>query len=229
MSASWENSAVAVGLSSVQSFSCVWLLATHRLQHTRPPCPSPTPGVYSNSCLLSWWCHTTISSSIVPFSQLQSFPVSGSFPVSQLFTSGSQNTGALASASVLPMNIQDWFPLGLAGLISLLSNGLWRVFSNTTVWKHQFFIAEPCLWSNPHICTWLLWFFSLFYIIWVILSVLILSISWTFFFLPWLYHVYLWQIHFDIWQNQYNIVQFKNKIKFKKFVCVAYKALCQLL
>ena len=205
-------------------------LQTHELQHARLPCPSLAPRVCSNSGSLSRWCQPTISSSVALFFFCPpSFPASEFFLTSQLFTSGSQNTGALASASVLPMNIQDWFPLGLAGLISLLSNGLWRVFSNTTVWKHQFFIAEPCLWSNPHICTWLLWFFSLFYIIWVILSVLILSISWTFFFLPWLYHVYLWQIHFDIWQNQYNIVQFKNKIKFKKFVCVAYKALCQLL
>ena len=109
-------------------------LRPHGLQHTRPPCPSPTPGVYSNSCPLSRWCHPTISSSVVPFSScLQSFPVSGSFPISQLLASGGQSIGASASASVLPMNIQDWFPLGWTGLISLKSKGLSRVFSSTTV------------------------------------------------------------------------------------------------
>ena len=109
----------------------------HGLQHARLPCPSSTPGVYSNSLSLSWWCHPTISSSVVPFpSHLQSFPASGSFPMSQLFTSGGQRIGASASASVLPMNIQGWFPLGLTGLISLLSKGLSGVFSGTTVWKH---------------------------------------------------------------------------------------------
>ena len=110
-------------------------LQPHGLQHTRPPCPSPTPRDYSNSCPLSWWCHPTISSSVVPFSsRLQSFPASGSFLMSQLFTSGGQSIGA--SASVLPMNIQDWFPLGWTGWISLQSKGLSRVFSNTTVQKH---------------------------------------------------------------------------------------------
>ena len=119
-------------------------------------CLLPTPGVYSNSCLLSRWCHLTISSSVIPFSScLQSFPTSGSFPMSQLFASGGQRIGASASASVLPMNIQGWFLLGLTGLISLLSKGLSRVFSNTTVQKHQFFGTHP-LWSNSHICTWLL-------------------------------------------------------------------------
>ena len=104
------------------------------LQHTRPPCPSPTPGVYSNSCPLSWWCHSTISFSVVPFSSsLQSLPASGSFPMSQFFTSGSQNIGVSVSASVLPMNIQAWFPLGWTGWISLQSKGLSRVFSNTTI------------------------------------------------------------------------------------------------
>ena len=126
-------------------------LPPHRLQHTRPPCPSPNPGVYSNSCSLSRVCHPTISSSVVPFSSwLQSFPASGSFPVSQFFTSGSQSIGVSASAPVLPMNIQGWFPLGLTGLISLQSKGLTRVFSNNTVQKHQFFGAQLSLYSNSH-------------------------------------------------------------------------------
>ena len=102
----------------------------HGLQHARPPCPSPTPGVYSNSCPLSWWCHPTTSFSVVPFSScLQSFPTSGSFPESQFFPSDGQSIGV--SASVLPMNIQDWFPLGWTGSLSLQSKGLSRVFSNT--------------------------------------------------------------------------------------------------
>ena len=121
------------------------------LQHTRPPCPSPLPGVHPSSCPLNWWWHPTISSSAsLSYSCLQSFPASGSFPVSQLFSSGDQSIGALASASVLPMSIQNWFPLGLAGLISLQSKGLSKVFSNTTVQKHQFFSAQPSLWSNSH-------------------------------------------------------------------------------
>ena len=112
----------------------------HGLQHARPPCPSPTSGAYPNSCPLSRWCHPTISSSTVPFcSHPQSFPASGSFQMSQ-FTSGSQNNGV--SASVLPMNIQDWSPLGWTGWISLQSKGLSRVFSNKTVQKHQFFIKS---------------------------------------------------------------------------------------
>ena len=127
--------------SSVQ-FSCSVMsnsLRLHGLQHSRPPCPSPTPGVYSNSCPLSQWCHPTISSSVVPFSScLQSFPASGSFPMSQFFTSGGQSIGVSASTSVLPMNIQDWFTLEWTGWISLQSKGLSRVFSNTTVQKHQF-------------------------------------------------------------------------------------------
>ena len=125
-----------IEFSSVQfSHSVVFdSLWPHGLQHTRPPCPSPTPGVFSNSCPLSWWCHTTISSSVIPFSScLQSFPASGSFPMSQFFASGGQSIGGSASASVLPMNIQDWFPLGWTGWISLVSKGLSRVFSNTTV------------------------------------------------------------------------------------------------
>ena len=118
-------------------------LRPHGLQHARPPCPSPTPGACSNSCPLSWWCHPTISSSVIPFSsRLQSFPESGSFPVNQFFTSGGQSIGISASASILAMNIQDWFSLGLTGLISLQSKGLSRVFSNTTVQKHQFFSAK---------------------------------------------------------------------------------------
>ena len=128
---------------SVQSLSRVWLFATHGLQHTRLPGLSPTPGAYSNSCPSSWWCHPTISSSAVPFSaHLQFFPASGSFPMSQFFTSDGQSIGA--SASVLPMNIQNWFNLGLTGLI-LQSKGLSRVFSNTTVQKHQFFDIQLSL------------------------------------------------------------------------------------
>ena len=111
-------------------------LRPHGLQHTRLPCPSPTPGACSNSCPLIQWCHQTISPSAVPFFYcLQSFPASGSFQMSQYFASGGQSTGALASALVLPMNIQDWFPLGLTGLISLQSKGFSRIFSNNTVQK----------------------------------------------------------------------------------------------
>ena len=111
-------------------------LRPHGLQHTRLPCLSPTPGAYSNSCPLSRWCHPTISSSVIPFSShFQSFPASGSFPRSQLFESGGQRIGVSASASVLPMNIQDWFPLGWTGWISLQSKGLSRVFSNSTVYE----------------------------------------------------------------------------------------------
>ena len=128
--------------SSVHSLSRVPLFVTPWMQHTRPPCPSPTPRVYSNSCPLSQWCRPTISSSVIPFfSHLQSFPTSGSFQMSQFFASGGQSIGVSASASVLPMNIQDWFPLGWTGWISLQSKGLSRAFSNTTVQKHQFFGA----------------------------------------------------------------------------------------
>ena len=123
--------------------SSLWPLES---QHARPPCPSPTPGVHSNSCPLSQWCHPTISSSVVPFSsRLQSFPASGSFLMSQFFTSGGQSTGISASASDLPMNTQDWSPLGWTGWISLQSKGLSRVFSNTRVQKHQFFSTQPSL------------------------------------------------------------------------------------
>ena len=131
----------------------------HGLQHTRLPCPSPMPWACSNSCPLSRWCHATISSSVVPFfSCLQSFPASGSFPVSQFFASGGQSIGVSAStsASVLPMNIQDWFPLGWTGWISLKSKGLSRVSSNTAVQKHPLFGIQPSLWSNSHIHAWLL-------------------------------------------------------------------------
>ena len=115
---------------------------------TRLPCPPLSPGVCSNSCPLSRWCHPTISSSVVPFSCPQSFPASQSFPATQLFTSDGQSIRASASALVLPMNIQDWFPLRLIGLISLLFKGLSRVVYNTTVQKHQCFGARPSLWSN---------------------------------------------------------------------------------
>ena len=127
----------------------------HGLQHSRLPCPSPTPGACPNSCPLSQWCHPTSSSSVVPLSShLQSFPASGSFLMSQFFASGGQSIGVSASASVLPINIQDWFPLGRTGWISLLSNALSRVFSNTTVQKHQFFVAQLYLSHNSHIHTW---------------------------------------------------------------------------
>ena len=140
-------------LKSVQ-FSCSVMsnsLRPYGLQHARPPCPSPTPGAYSNSHPLSLWCHPTISSSVIPFSScLQSFPASGSFPMSRLFTLGDLSIGASASASVLPVNIQDWSPLGWTGWI-LLFKGFSRVFSNTTVQKHQFFDAKLSLWSSSHI------------------------------------------------------------------------------
>ena len=120
-------------------------LRPHGLQHIRLPCPSPTLGVHSNSCPFSQRCHRTISSSVVPFSHLQSFPSSGSFQMNQFFTSGGQTIGVSASASALPMNIQDCFPLGWTGWISLQSKGLSRVVSNTTVQKHQFFSAQLSL------------------------------------------------------------------------------------
>ena len=127
----------------------------HELQHVRPPCPSPTPGVYSNSCLWSWWCHPAISSSVSPFSSCpQSLPAWGSFPMSQLFAWGGQSTGVSASISVLPMNTQDLSPSGWTGWISLQSKGLSRVFSNIIVQKHQFFSAQLSAQSNSHIHTW---------------------------------------------------------------------------
>ena len=141
-----------------------WLLFIHSvvsdslwLQHTRLLCPSPSPGVCSNSCLLNWWFHPTISSSVIPFSScLQSFPASRSFPMSWLFLSGGQSIGVSTSVSILPMNIQGWFRLELTGLIFLQSKGLSRVFLSTAVQKYQFFIVQPSLWSNPHIHTRLL-------------------------------------------------------------------------
>ena len=118
-------------------------LRPHEPQHTRPPCPSPTPGVHPNPCPFSWWYHPTISSSVVPFSSCpQSFPGSGSFQMSQLFASGGQSFGASASTSVLPMNTQDWSPLGWTGWVFSQFKGLSRVFSNTTIQKHQFFLAQ---------------------------------------------------------------------------------------
>ena len=135
----WVGVHASYDLSSVQPLICVWLFVTPWLQHTRLPCPSSTRRASSNSCPSSRWCHPTISSPVVSFSCLQSVPASGSFPMSQFFTSGGQSIGVSASTSVLPMNIQDWFPLRLTGWISLQSKGLSRVFSNTTVQKHQFF------------------------------------------------------------------------------------------
>ena len=152
-----QFSSWSLGHISVQ-FRCSVVsnsLRPHESQHARPPCPSPTPAVYSNSCPSSQWCHPGISSSVVPFSSCpQCFPASGSFPVSQLFAWGGQSIGVSASTSALPMNTQDWFPLGGTGWISLQSKGLSRVFSNTTVQKHQFFGAQLSSQSNSHIHTW---------------------------------------------------------------------------
>ena len=144
----WELLVYLVQFScSVMSIS----LQSHGLQHSRLPHLSLFLGVCSNSCPLSWWCHPTISSSVVLFSScLQSFPASGSFQMSQFFTSSGQNIGVPASAPVLPMNVQDWLPLGWRGWISLQSKGLSRVFSSTTVRKHPFFSAQSSLWSNSH-------------------------------------------------------------------------------
>ena len=126
-------------------------LRPHESQHARPPSPSPTPGVYLNSCPLYQWCHPNISSSVVLFSSCpQSSPASGSFQINQFFTSGGHRPGASASLSVPPINVQDWFSLGLTGLISLLSKKLSRIFSSTTIRKHQFFGVQPSSWSNPH-------------------------------------------------------------------------------
>ena len=140
----WIRSIISNEESSVQ-FSCSVMsdsLRPHGLQHPRLPCPSPTPGAYSKSLSLSWWCHPTV----IPFpSCLQSFPASGSFPMSQFFASGGQSIGVSTLASVLPMNIQDWFPLGLSGWISLESKRLSRVFSNTRVQKHQYIWLERSL------------------------------------------------------------------------------------
>ena len=130
-------------------------LQPHELQHARPPCPSPTPGVHSDSRPSSPWCHPAISSSVIPFSSCpQSLPASGSFPMRQFFASGGQSIGVSALASVLPMNIQDLFPLEWTGWVSLQSKGLSRVFSNTTAQKHQFFSAQLSSHSNSCIYTW---------------------------------------------------------------------------
>ena len=143
-------------ISSVQSLSRVRLFATSWTA-ARQASLSITPGVHPNPCPLSRWCHPTISSSVVPFSACTlSFPASGSFPMSQLFPSGGQSIGVSASASVLPVNTQDWSPLGWTGWISFQSKGLSRVFSNTTVQKHQFFSTQPSVCSNSHICMWIL-------------------------------------------------------------------------
>ena len=143
-----ENTYKNVHSASVQ-FSCSVVsdsLRPHGLHHNRLPCPSPAPGVYSNSCPLSRWCHPAISSSVVTFfSCPQSFPASGSFQMSQFFASGGQSIGVSASASVLPKNTQDWSPLGWTGWMSLLSKGLLGVFSNTTVQKHKFFSIQLSL------------------------------------------------------------------------------------
>ena len=158
----WHQADVIICV--VQSFSHVWLFAITWMAACQASCPLLSPGVCSNSCPLSWWFYLTISSSVIIFpSCLQSFPASGSFLVSWLSESSGHSIGASASASVLPMNIQGWFPLGLAGLISLLSKGLSgafsstkglsRVFSNTTVQKHQFFSVQLSLWSNSHVQT----------------------------------------------------------------------------
>ena len=159
-SSTWEipfTSFRSIQFSSVQFSRSVVSnsLQPHDSQYTRPPCPSPTPGVHSNSCPSSRWCHPAISSSVVPFSSCpQSLPASGSFPMSQLFTCGGQSTGVSASPLVLPENTQDWSPLEWTGWISLQFKGLSRVFYNTTVQKHQFFSAQLSSQSNSHIHTW---------------------------------------------------------------------------
>ena len=146
--------------SSLVQFSCSFVsnsLCSHGLHHTRPPCPSPIPRAYPNSFQSHWhqYNHPTILSSVIPFSSCpQSFPASGSFQMSQLFSSGGQSIGVSASTSVLPMNTQDWSPLGWTGCISLQSKGLSRVLSNTTAQKHQFFSAQLSSQSNSHIHTW---------------------------------------------------------------------------
>ena len=153
---SFEIFKVYLAFIIVQLLSHVLLFMTCGLQHARLLCPPLSPKICSNLCLLSWWCHPTISPSVAPFSFcLKSFPELGSFLASQLFTPGGQSIGDSASASDLPMNIQGWFPLELTGLISLQSKGLSRASFNTIIWKHRFF-APLSLWSNSHIHTWLL-------------------------------------------------------------------------
>ena len=150
-----EHGITSHQLSSVHSLSCFQLLWPYESQHARPPCPSPTPGVHPNSSPSSPWCHPAISSSVIPFSSCpQSLSPSESFPMSQVFAWSGQSTGVSALASVLPMNTQGWSPSGWTDWISLQSKGLSRVFSNTTVQKHQFFGAQLSSQSNPHLHTW---------------------------------------------------------------------------
>ena len=161
----WQSIKNNKHISSVQSLSCVWLSATPWTAACQVSLSITTPGVHPNPCPLSLWCHLAISSSVVPFSSCpQSLPASGSFPMSQLFTSGGQSVGVSASASVLPMNIQDWSPLGWTGWISLQSKWLSRVFSNTTFQKHQFFDAQlflPKAWkSRSNLNNWSTGFFK---------------------------------------------------------------------
>ena len=149
----WRRKELSVQFNHSVMADSLWC---HGLQHARLPCLSPSPRACSKSCPQSWWCYPTISSSVIPyFFCLQSFPASGFFPMSQFFASGGQSIGASASESILPMNVQDWFPLELTSLI-LQSKGLSRVFSNNTVREHQFFGAQLSIWSNSHIHTWLL-------------------------------------------------------------------------
>ena len=141
-----ELESLGYSLFSSLTQSCLTLCDPHGLQHARLACPSPTPGVYSNSCPFSRWCHPTISSSVIPFSShLQSCPASGSFPMSRFFTSGGQSIGISASEPVLPMNIQHWFPLGLTGWISLHSKRLSKIFSKHHIQKHKFFRSQLSL------------------------------------------------------------------------------------
>ena len=148
----WKINRMGIVISVLFSCSVVSSpLRSHESQHAKPPCPSPTHRVHSNLCPSSWWCHPAISYSVVPFSSCpQSLPASGSFPMSQLFARGGQSTGVSALASVLPMNTQDWSPLGWTGWISLQFRGLSRVFSNTTVQKYQFSGAQLSSQSNSH-------------------------------------------------------------------------------
>ena len=153
----WLCASHCANISSVQFSRSIVSdsLWPHESQHTRPPCPSPTPGVYPNPCPLSRWCHSAISSSVILFASCpQSLPASGSFPMSQLFAWGGQSIGVSASASVLPMNTQDWFPLGWTAWIFLQSKGLSRIFSNTTIQKHEFIGAHLSSPPNSHIHTW---------------------------------------------------------------------------
>ena len=148
----WIHMILVSQFSRSVMFNSLW---PHEWQHTRSPCPSPTPGVHPNLCPLSRWCHPTISSSVIPFSSCpQSFPGSESLQMSQFFASGGQSIGVSASTSVLPKNTQDWSPLGWTSWISLQSKGLSRVFSNTTVQKHPFFGPQLSSQSNSHIHTW---------------------------------------------------------------------------